>query len=75
MDLQKYNFNSLYICGLLLLYNLWKTNDYITIIVNKLYLLDSTSVIIAINIIGWYLFLKNVSFEISVKCSFTNPFQ
>ena len=75
MDLQKYNFNSLYICGLVLIYNLWKSNDYINIIFNKMYLLDSTSIIIAINIIGLYLFLKNVSFEITVKCSFTNPFR
>jgi len=38
-----YNFNSLYVCLLLIIYNIWKTNfEYINIIINKLYLLNYT---------------------------------
>jgi len=66
--IQNYNFNSLYICLLLLIYNIWKSNyEYINIILNKLYLLNYISLIIIINIIGLYLFLKNLSFEINIK--------
>ena len=70
-DLVKhYNINSLYICLLLLVYNIWKTNyEYIKIILHKLFLLDYTSIIILINIIGLYLFLKNVSLEVNINCS------
>ena len=68
--IQKYNFNSLYICLLLLMYNIWKSNyDYINIILSKLYLLNYASIMIVINIIGLYLFLKNVSFEVNLKCT------
>ena len=66
--IQNYNFNSLYICLLLLMYNIWKSNyEYINMILNKLYLLNYTSLIIVINIIGLYLFLKNLSFEVNIK--------
>ena len=68
--IQNYNVNSLYICLLLLVYNICKSNyEYINIIFNKIYLLNYTSFIIVINIIGLYLFLKNVSFEVNIKCS------
>lgn len=68
--IQNYNVNSLYICLLLLVYNICKSNyEYINIILNKIYLLNSTSFIIIINIIGLYLFLKNISFEVNIKCS------
>jgi hypothetical protein len=68
--IQSYNINSLYICLLLLIYNIWKSNyEYINIIFNKIYLLNYTSFIIVINIIGLYLFLKNVAFEVNIKCS------
>ena len=67
---QNYNFNSLYICLLLFIYNILKSNyHYINIVLNKLYLLDYTSFIIVINIIGLYLFLKNLSFELDIKWS------
>ena len=67
---QNYSFNSLYICLLLFIYNIWKSNyDYINIILGKLYLFNSTSMIIVINIIGLYLFLKNISFEVNIKWS------
>lgn len=68
--IQNYNINGLYICVLLLLYNICKSNyEYINVIINKLYLLNYISFIIVINIIGLYLFLKNVSFEVNIKCS------
>ena len=68
--IQNYNINSLYICLLLLVYNICNSNyDYINIILNKIYLLNYTSFIIVINIVGLYLFLKNVSFEVNIKCS------
>lgn len=68
--IQNYNFNSLYICLLLFMYNIWKSNyEIINIIFSKLYLLNYTSFMIVINIIGLYLFLKNVSFEVNLKCT------
>jgi hypothetical protein len=75
--IQNYNINSLYIFLILLIYNIWKLNfEYINIILYKIlykiYLLDYTSFFIVINIIGLYLFLKNFSFEINIKCSFTS---
>jgi len=67
---QNYNINSLYLCLILFVYNIWKSNyDYINIIFSKIYLFNYTSFIIVINIIGLYLFLKNVSFEVNIKCS------
>jgi hypothetical protein len=66
--IQNYNFNSLYICLLLLAYNIWKNNyEYINIFLNKIYLLNSTSLIILINITGLYLFLHLFTFEINIK--------
>ena len=66
--IQNYNFNILYICLLLIMYNIWKSNyEYINVILNKLYLLNYTSLMIVINIIGLYLFLKNLSFEVNIK--------
>jgi hypothetical protein len=66
--IQNYNFNSLYICLLLFMYNIWKSNyDLINIILSKLYLFHYTSFMIVINIIGLYLFLKNLSFEVNIK--------
>lgn len=68
--IQNYNFNSLYICLLVIMYNVWKTNyDYINIIVSKLYLLNYVSLVIVINIIGLYLFLNKISFELNIKWS------
>lgn len=67
---QHYHFNSLYVCLLLLIYNIWKSNhEFINLLLEKLLLLNSTSFLIMINIIGIYLFLRNVSFEINIKWS------
>jgi len=67
---QNYNINSFYLCLLLIIYNVWASNyAYINIIVSKLYLFNSTSLIILINLIGLYMFLKNLSFEIIIQCS------
>ena len=66
--IQNYNFNSLYICLLLFMYNIWKSNyDLINIILSRLYLFNYTSFMIVINIIGLYLFLKKLSFEVNIK--------
>jgi hypothetical protein len=68
--IKNYNINSLYICLILFLYNIWKSNyEYINILLNKIYLLNYTSLFIVINIIGLYLFLKNLSIEVNIKCS------
>ena len=69
--IQKYNVNSLYICMCLFVYNVWKSNyEYIYTILCKLYALDYMSCIILINIIGIYLCLKHLSFEINVSVKF-----
>jgi hypothetical protein len=66
---QKYNINSLYICLILLGYNVWNSNfEYINIILDKIYLLNYISFIIIINVIGIYLFLKNLSIDININC-------
>lgn len=68
--IQNYNINSLIVCIILLLYNAYKSNfEYINIILHKLYLLNYTSIIIIINIVGLYLFLKNITFEVNINCS------
>ncbi len=67
-----YNLNSLYVCLLLIIYNIWKINyDYINIniIMNKLYLLNYTSIIIIINVLGLFLILRKLSFEVNIKYS------
>jgi hypothetical protein len=67
-----YNFTSLYVCLLLIIYNIWKTNyEYINIIINKLYLLNYNSLVIIKNIYGLYLILSKLSFEINIKYSIT----
>jgi len=68
--MKNYDFNGLYICLLLVVYNIWNSNYvYINIIFSKLYLLNYTSLIVVINIIGLYLFLRNLSFEVNIKWS------
>ena len=62
-----YNFSGLYICILLLLYNVFTSNNnYIQLLLYKLSLYNSISCIIIVNIIGLYLFLKNINFEINI---------
>jgi hypothetical protein len=73
--IQNYNFNSLFVLSIVLLYNIWYSNyddvvHVIHIISSKLYVLNFSSLIIVlIQVFGLYLFLKNVSFDISIKCS------
>lgn len=68
--IQNYNCNILYMSLLIIIYNIWKSNyEYVNIILSKLYLLNYASLMIIINIIGLYLFLKNVSFEVNIKWS------
>ena len=68
---RKYNFNSLYISLAILIYNVCATNyEYINIIFRTLCLLNYSSILIIINIIGLYLILKYLTFEINIKISF-----
>ena len=66
----KYNLNSVYICLLLLIYNICKSNyEYLHVLWNKICLLDYTSFIIIIIILGLYLFLRNICFEVNINFS------
>lgn len=63
-----YNFNSLYICLLIIIYNIYYSNyEYINIFLTKIYLLNYTSFILIISIIGLLLFLRNLSIKMSIK--------
>ena len=67
---QNFNFNSLYLCLLLFIYNILRDNyGYIIFIYNKLCLLNYYSLIIFINIVGIYLILIKLSFDINIKTS------
>ena len=69
---QNYDFNIFYICVLVLIYNICNSNyayAYMNIIFGKLYLLNETSIIIIIKILGLYLFLNKISFEVNIKWS------
>jgi hypothetical protein len=72
---QKYNIQSLSVCFLLFVYHLCISNHWehysnqFASIIHKIYLLDYTSCLIVINIIGLYLFLKNLSFTVNIQCS------
>ena len=57
------NINIIYVCIFILI----SKYELIFIVLNKLYLFNYTSFFIIINIIGLYLFLKNISFEINLK--------
>ena len=70
---QNYNFNSLYIFGIIFIYKIFTSNyEYIKLFISKIILFNYSSLIIFINVIGIYLFLKNLSFEISFKISYKN---
>jgi len=65
---QNFNFNSFYVCLLLLLYNILRDNySYIIIIYNKLYLFNYYSILILINMVGLYFILNKLSFELNIK--------
>jgi hypothetical protein len=67
---QKYNWNSVYICVLILLYNICVSNyEYIQLFIQKIIVCDYISLFLFINIIGLYLFLKNITFEIHFHIS------
>ena len=66
-----YNFNSMYIFGIIILYSIFtSTYEYIKIFISKIFLFNYSSLLIFVNGIGIYLFLKNVSFEINCKISY-----
>jgi hypothetical protein len=67
---KNFNFNSLYVCLLLLLYNILRDNySYIIIVYNKLYLFNYYSMLILINIFGLYFILNKLSFDLNIKCA------
>lgn len=67
---QNYNLNSIYVCMILIFYNIYNSNyNYINRIINQIFLFNYMSVFIIINIIGLFLLLKNLSFEIKISCS------
>jgi len=68
---KKYNFSALYICGLIFVYNVWSQYgyEYIHVMLRQIYILNYTSLIIIINIIGLYLLLKNIAFEVNIILS------
>lgn len=67
---QDYNLNSLCILMIIFLYNVYQSNYYyFHLILNKILLLNYTSLFIIINIIGIYILLKNLTIEINIKCS------
>jgi hypothetical protein len=71
-----FQINGLHICVLLFAYNLlvnnvWVFNyEYINILLSKIYQCNYMSVIIIINIVGFYLLLKKISFEVNIKLSY-----
>lgn len=60
--------NGMYAFILIILYNIYNSN-YINRIINQIYILNYTSVFILINIIGLYLLLQHLSFEIKIICT------
>ena len=70
-----YNFDTMYIFGIILLYTIFTSNyEYIKLFIRKIILFNYSSLLIFINIIGIYLFLKNISFEINLHLfSFQTP--
>jgi hypothetical protein len=71
MPEMNYTINSLYISIIILLYNIFYTNydKILNLWNNFLFLLgyNYTILIIIINLIGLYLFLKKLSFEINIR--------
>ena len=73
--IQNYNFNSLYICLLLLLYNISISKyEYINILLNKVYLLNYMSILIIINVIGVIIFLHLWRFKTPILIKIKNLF-
>jgi hypothetical protein len=63
-----YSINIIYLFLLAFIYNMYKYNyEYVYIFLTKLSLLNHTSLIIVINILGLYLFLKRLTFEINIR--------
>ena len=47
--------------------------NYMSVLLHTILLMDYKAVLILVNIIGWYLLLRRVKVEFSLKLSFTNP--
>jgi hypothetical protein len=68
---QTYNCNNLLFSTIILYYIFTYNYEYIKLFISKIILYNSpVTVIILINMIGIYLFLKNIRFEINLKISY-----
>lgn len=47
--------------------------NYIGVLLHTILLMDYKVALILVNMIGWYLLLRRVKVEFSLKLSFTNP--
>jgi hypothetical protein len=66
-----YNCNNLLFSTIILYYIFTYNYEYIKLFISKIILYNSpVTVIILINMIGIYLFLKNIRFEINLKISY-----
>lgn len=70
------NFNSFYLCLLLLLYNILRDNySYILIMYNKLFLFNCNSLLIFINICGLYFILNKLTFDLNINIKWSINFK
>ena len=61
-----YNFSGFYLNLLLCIYCLHFNNNIIYLLLNKIYLFNAMSFIIIVNMIGLYLILNKLNFEINI---------
>ena len=64
----------IHIWAMLMMYNLlqyiigyMRISNYISVLLNTILLLDYRAVLVFVNIVGWYLFLRRVKVEYSLK--------
>ena len=68
---ESYNFNNILFSTIIIYYIFTHNYEYIKLFISKIILYNyPVSVIILINMIGIYLFLKNITFEINLKISY-----
>lgn len=68
---ESYNFNNILFSTIIIYYIFTYNYEYIKLFISKIILYNPPlSVIILINIVGIYLFLKNITFEINLKISY-----
>ena len=64
----------IHIWAMFMMYNLlqyiigyMRISNYISVLLNTILLLDYRAVLVFVNIVGWYLFLRRVKVEFSLK--------